>query len=556
MANHSKTPVPQTDVKRTLISSKMQAANIRSAWREPDYSGLLKDASQELETYYKAEKDAAFKRLDLEAAKMQMQELEAIRVADSNEQIPEIENSFKTDLNNAFSQDNWGKQWLKERGDIFLAANSRDVMRANISKQHELYALEMNKTIGTWANDIANSAPDKAKILIGDMDEFIGMSAMLSPEEKQKAKDNAATLTLQRAISSNPALAMELLNDNSFRWEEKGIDTEKYKQTALAATKNAGNKRLIAQIQNNRQAASELITTSQERQLSIDEINKAVPEDAKELRSLLYDMNGYDIEDGALKMSDSQKAIESADIYGRAVALANNEKASISDWQQLEKDVYSAMRKGGSMSKAEGQKVLNMIATPYMNAYTDKLEDAESFRFIGANFGFGQVEKLIKDLGLNEKFKEKKYKDKTLRENLQGQQAREKIKIYQAYSDNLEFALKEKGYNSIEDLSNKTGKEREDFYKGVYDSTLQSLNQAKFSNLQGLLPEQLPNAAVGANDTRISPVSTDINKAKQGTPVKTQIMQVRVKNGKFLARTADGQTIEITKQQYNQFKGL
>jgi hypothetical protein len=66
----------------------------------------------------------------------------------------------------------------------------------------------------------------------------------------------------------------------------------------------------------------------------------------------------------------------------------------------------------------------------------------------------------------------------------------------------------------------------------------------------------LPNAAVGANDTKISPVSTDINKAKQGTPVKTQIMQVRVKNGKFLARTADGQTIEITKQQYNQFKGL
>jgi hypothetical protein len=556
MANHSKTPVPQTDVKRTLISSKMQAANIRSAWREPDYSGLLKDASQELETYYKAEKDAAFKRLDLEAAKMQMQELEAIRVADSNEQIPEIESSFKTDLNNAFSQDNWGKQWLKERGDIFLAANSRDVMRANISKQHELYALEMNKTINTWANDIATSAPDKAKVLMGDMDEMISAAPLLSPEEKQKTRDNASALVLQRAISANPAAAVNMLSDDSYNWSEKGIDVEKYKQTALASMKNAENKRLIAQIQNNRAAASDLLAQSQERQLSIDEINKAVPETSKELRALLYDINGYAIEDGELKMSDSQKAIESADIYGRAVALANNEKASISDWQQLEKDVYSAMRKGGSMSKAEGQKVLNMIATPYMNAYTDKLEDAESFRFIGANFGFGQVEKLIKDLGLNEKFKEKKYKDKTLRENLQGQQAREKIKIYQAYSDNLEFALKEKGYNSIEDLSNKTGKEREDFYKGVYDSTLQSLNQAKFSNLQGLLPEQLPNAAVGANDTRISPVSTDINKAKQGTPVKTQIMQVRVKNGKFLARTADGQTIEITKQQYNQFKGL
>jgi hypothetical protein len=556
MANHSKTPVPQTDVKRTLVSSQMQAANIKSAWREPDYSGLLKDASKELETYYKAEKDAAFKRLDLEAAKMQMQELEAIRVADSNEQIPEIESSFKTDLNNAFSQDNWGKQWLKERGDIFLAANSRDVMRANISKQHELYALEMNKTINTWANDIATSAPDKAKVLMGDMDEMISAAPLLSPEEKQKTRDNASALVLQRAISANPAAAVNMLSDDSYNWSEKGIDVEKYKQTALASMKNAENKRLIAQIQNNRAAASDLLAQSQERQLSIDEINKAVPETSKELRALLYDINGYAIEDGELKMSDSQKAIASADIYGRAVALANNKNASISDWQQLEKDTYAAMRKGGAMSKAEGQKVLNMIATPYMNAYTDKLEEAEEFKFIGPNYGFGQVEKLIDNLGFNEKISDKKYKDKTLRENLQGQQAREKIRIYQAYSENLEYALKEKGYNSIEDLSGKTAKEREVFYQDVYDATLQSLNRAKFSSLQGLLPEQLPNAAVGANDTKISPVSTDINKAKQGTPVKTQIMQVRVKNGKFLARTADGQTIEITKQQYNQFKGL
>ena len=558
MANHSKAPVAQTDVRRTLVSSQMQAANIKSAWREPDYGEIIKGAGQVLETYYKAEKDAAFKRLDIEASKMQLQELEAIRVAENNEQIPEIESNFKNNLSTTFANDPWGKQWLAERGDVFLAANSRDVMRANISKQHELYALEMNKTINTWANDIATSAPDKAKVLMGDMDEMISAAPLLSPEEKQKARDNASALVLQRAISANPAAAVNMLSDDSYNWSEKGIDVEKYKQTALASMKNAENKRLIAQIQNNRAAASDLLAQSQERQLSIDEINKAVPETSKELRALLYDINGYSIEDGELKMSDSQKAIASADIYGRAVALANNKNSSISDWQQLEKDIYSAMRKGGSMSKAEGQKVLNMIATPYMNAYTDKLEDAESFTLIGANFGFGQVEKLIKDLGLNEKIKEKNYKDKTLRENLQGQQAREKIKIYQAYSDNLEFALKEKGYNSIEDLSNKTGREREDFYKGVYDSTLQSLNQAKFSNLQGLLPEQLPNAAVGANDTRISPVSTDINKAKQGTPIQSQYVDTAYDSatGKYGLVKADGSVEEVSYEKYKQFGGI
>ena len=550
------TAVARTDVNRNLVSSQMQAANVRSAWRSPDYSGLLKDVSDGLNKYYQAEKDAAFKRLDIEASKMQMQELEEIRLADSNEKIPEIENTFKQNLNTAFAQDNWGKQWLKERGELFLAANSRDVMRSSIAKQHELYTLEMNKTIGTWSDDIANSPLDKAKVLMGDMDEFIGASTLLSPEEKQKTKDNATALVLQKAISTNPAVALNLLSDESFKWGEKGIDAEKYKQTALASMKNADNKRLIAQIQSNRAAASQLLSQSQERQLTIDEINKAVPETSKELRALLYDMNGYDIEEGALKMSDSQKAIANADIYGRAVTLANNEKASIGDWQQLEKDVYTAMRKGGPLTKAEGQKILNMIATPYMNSYKDRLEDAEAFRFIGPNYGFGQVERLVDDLGLNQKFGDEKYKDKTLRENLKGQQAREKIKIFQAYSDNLENALKKENLESIDELQSRTAKEREVFYQGVYDATLQSLNQAKFSSLQGLLPEKLPNAVVGKNDSKISSVSTDINKSKEGTPVNSQIKQVGAKGGKYYAKTSDGKTIEITESQYNQFKGL
>lgn len=548
------TAVARTDVNRNLVSSQMQTANVQSHWRAPDYGGLLKDVAEGLGKYYKAEKDAAFKRLDIEASKMQMQELEQIRLAESNEQIPEIENSFKQNLNTTFGQDNWGKQWLKERGELFLAANSRDVMRSSIAKQHELYALEMNKTIGTWADDIATSAPDKAKVLMGDMDKYIGASELLSPEEKQKTKDNAASLVLQRTISANPAVAIDLLNDDSFKWGEKGIDTERYKQTALASMKNADNKRLIGQIQSNRSAASELISQSQERQLSIDEINKAVPEESKELRALLYDINGYAIEDGAVKLSAEQKAIITADLYGRAATLANNKNTSIGDWQQLEKDIYSAMKKGGGLEKAEGMKILNTIATPYINSYKDKLDEAEAFKFFGPNYGFGQVEKLVKDLGLNDKFN--KIEKGQTKDMLKASQARQKIKIFQAYNDNLESLLKQNNMQSIADLESKTSKERESFYQQAYDNTLQTLNQAKFLNLQGLLPEKLPNAAVSENDTEVSKLSTDVNKSKQGTPVSSQIKQVGAKGGKFYAKTSDGKTIEITEQQYNQFKGL
>lgn len=233
--------VARTDVNRNLVSSQMQAANFQSHWRAPDLGGLVKDVSDEVNKYYEAEKEAAFKRLDIEASKMQMQELEAIRVAESNEAIPEIENSFKQNLNTAFAQDNWGKQWLKERGDLFLAANSRDVMRAGISKQHELYTLEMNKTLGTWSDDIATSPEDKARVLMGDMGKMIDDSPILTPTEKQNTKSNALTLTMRKMADQNPEVALKMLNSDDMNWE--GIDTARIRNLAEARMSVLAKKR-------------------------------------------------------------------------------------------------------------------------------------------------------------------------------------------------------------------------------------------------------------------------------------------------------------------------
>lgn len=216
MANRQTIPGINTNINKTLVSSQMQAANMQSPWRAPDIGGVIANATKVGMQYYEAEKDAAFKRLDLEATKMQAAELEEIRVADSNEAIGQIENNFKMRLNEAFAQDNWGKKWLKERSELFLAANSRDVMRAGIAKQHELYTLELDKTLNTWANDISTSAPDKARVLIGDANNYIDASNLLSPTEKQKTKDRFAELYLGRMASANPDVAIGLLKDEKF----------------------------------------------------------------------------------------------------------------------------------------------------------------------------------------------------------------------------------------------------------------------------------------------------------------------------------------------------
>ena len=221
MANKQTIPGINTNVNRNLISGQMQAANLQSAWRVPEISDTLSKATNLATHYYEAEKDAAFKRFDLEADKLQQQELEEIRVAKSNEQIPEIENNFKTKLNEAFGQDKWGQKWLNERRDLYLAANSRDVMRLQQTKQHELYTLQLNQTLNTWADNISTSSVDKAKILMGDMTRYIDDSQLLSPTEKQNTKDKAINLVLERMASANPEVAISILKDKEF---SKGLN--------------------------------------------------------------------------------------------------------------------------------------------------------------------------------------------------------------------------------------------------------------------------------------------------------------------------------------------
>lgn len=230
-----------TDINRSLVSSRLQTERVRSQWREPNWANTINAVKDIAVKYLTDEKDSAYKRLDLEASKMQMQELEDIRVADSNEKIPEIENQFKTAVSSAFSQDSWGKQWLKERGDLFFAANSRDVLRAGIAKQKELSVLEMNKTINTFSDTIATSPLDKAMVLLGDMTKFIDASGVLSPSEKQSAKNGALTQTMRRMADENPETALLMLNDKNYDWS--GINTAGIRNLAEARQSVLAKKR-------------------------------------------------------------------------------------------------------------------------------------------------------------------------------------------------------------------------------------------------------------------------------------------------------------------------
>lgn len=518
MANRRHTAVARTDVNRNLVSSQMTGANVQSAWRAPDMSGVINNINDIMGDYVNAQKDAAFKRYDLEAGKMQMKELEDIRLATKNEDVPKIEKGFKDDLKMVFEQDSWGKQWLKERGDLFFAANSRDVMRAGIAKQHELYNLELGKTLNTWTDDIATSQADKAKVMFGDMMNYIDASTMLSPEEKKKYKDNVTADGLQKLISANPSVALDVLDDKKYKWSENGIDVDKYKRAALGSIKQADEKRLIAEINHNRQAASQLIQKSAKERLSLDEINKAVPESSKELRAFLYDINGYPTDGGKAKISEEEKALNEQQLYDDFASLLGSKDTKIEDWQKFENNVYKAMN-NKAITKQAGLSMLDNFATPFMEKWQDNLEDAGNNHWFSKDFGYNGLNKWIKKNVIKNEVNEKDYKNnKAYFKKLQAGQARVRSELYRQYNDALMYLAKENKLNNVGEIKNLPDAEQDRIYGAAQDAVINNYNAQKFRDLANITPDKQPNKVLSGGD--MVPNVNNADNAKQGTPVK------------------------------------
>ena len=206
-------------VQRNLISSAMQEANVQNTWQNAAVyktaANIMADSGQKLASYADQQEEAAFQRLDLEAQKLQNEQLNNMKLADSAEMIPNLKAEFEQKLNSQFAQDNWGQRWLKKRGQNFLAANNIDVQRVTESKQEELTVLETNKTLQAFADEIAVSAPDKAQSLITQANMLVDTRSFLTPEQKQSTKDNFTKLWVGGMVTHNTDKAINLLSDNS-----------------------------------------------------------------------------------------------------------------------------------------------------------------------------------------------------------------------------------------------------------------------------------------------------------------------------------------------------
>ena len=177
---------------------------------------------------------------------MQTEELNAIRTANSIDEIPGIVENFQKKLKENMRGQKWGKEWMENLGSGFLSYNKQDVQNAFRAKEKELAGISLNETLKAYADQIAAAPEDEAAFFSADADKLIDADTYLTPTEKQKAKENFAKLSVSGMVNNNPEVAKKALSDPGRFPNLTDIERREYLQKAdnlLVAKKKTGWRR-------------------------------------------------------------------------------------------------------------------------------------------------------------------------------------------------------------------------------------------------------------------------------------------------------------------------
>lgn len=304
----------------------------------------------------------------------------------------------------------------------------------------------------------------------------------------------------------------------------------------------------------------ELINKSMETNLSLEEIESLMPQNATEdYKNLIYSMNGYKRgKTSKTSVSDDQKAIGQAEVYEQMAAVMADKNATPEDYSKLQDLIYKRMN-DKSLSVAQGQKILNEISLPMQEAWgktLKKLSADEVGLFTGDVGAEGVLQTLEKNGVITPKEKNKNIKDKTLKEQAVAARARTISKAYELYYQELQNVVDQTPeYSTIADIAaEKDVTKKRDILRSCQNKVTQSILEDKFSFLSTIDGDKKPNKVLSGGSLNL--YTNNADNAKLGTPVKeTVIEKVGQSSGKFYALLSDGTTREISQKTYEQFLG-
>lgn len=223
------------EIKRNYLSGTKLVTEKRPTWRDSGINEVVNSVAGAVEAgnnYFEREKQLVWKRLNLEAANLQTEELNAIKTAKSVEEIPGIVKNFQKKLKENMRGQKWGKEWMENLGSGFLSYNKQDVQNAFRAKEKELAGISLNETLKAYADQIAAAPEDEAAFFSADADKLIDADTYLTPTEKQKAKENFAKLSVNGMVNNNPEVAKKALSDPGRFPNLTDIERREYLQKA------------------------------------------------------------------------------------------------------------------------------------------------------------------------------------------------------------------------------------------------------------------------------------------------------------------------------------
>lgn len=111
------------EIKRNYLSGTKLVTEKRPTWRDSGINEVVNSVAGAVEAgnnYFEREKQLVWKRLNLEAANLQTEELNAIKTAKSVEEIPGIVKNFQKKLKENMRGQKWGKEWMENQINTYL----------------------------------------------------------------------------------------------------------------------------------------------------------------------------------------------------------------------------------------------------------------------------------------------------------------------------------------------------------------------------------------------------------------------------------------------------
>lgn len=319
----------KSDVRRNLIGSQMTQANVRNLWRPvvpEETAEALQETAGVIAQQHKEQEKIAFERLSLEAAKMQQEELEQIRMVETADVIPGLEADFQNRVKQQFAADKWGKKWLEKRGDVFFSGNSVDVARARAAKEEELTILETDKVLKSFADEAALGTPDKAAYYLAKAGSFVDNMA-LTPEQKRQAMGNYNKLWVTGMVEHNAANAVGVLAGDMPIAGISDIERAGYLERAKgildarAAEARAAEKRANEKLKlTNAMKIAELDVALTNGKAGVDDIEKAKADGVYDLQPSAYAKSYQYLNkaDGKLSDAETLKRVQGEVLAGTA----------------------------------------------------------------------------------------------------------------------------------------------------------------------------------------------------------------------------------------------